>query len=181
MDEYRTRFEQTVLPHVDAAYNLARWIVRNADDAEDVVQESLLRALRFFGGFRGANVRPWLLTIVRHACYAWLQSRRPADLSELSADELDASGALTGPDLNPETLAIRSAEAAQLNDAISALPVAFREALILREMEDMSYREISQITQVPIGTVMSRLSRARRLLIQSLGAIAQATEREGRR
>lgn len=180
MDEHRARFERIVLPHMGAGYNLARWIVRDANDAEDVLQEALLRALRFFGGFRGGDARAWLLAIVRNASFAWLQSRRPHELRELSADELDAGAPLGGPDFNPETLAIRHAEAALVTEAIAALPVAFREALILRELEDLSYREIARITEVPIGTVMSRLARARRLLMQSLGAISQAAEREAR-
>lgn len=175
------RFETTVLPHIGAAYNLARWIVHDANDAEDVLQESLLRALRFFGGFRGRDGRPWLLAIVRNACYAWLKSRRPEELHDLSPEEIDASASADGPDLDPESLAIRQAEAALLNEAIGALPVAFRETLILRELEDLSYREIANITDVPIGTVMSRLARARRLLMQSLVAISRAAEGEGRR
>lgn len=179
-DEQRTRFETSVMPHVGAAYNLARWIVRDANDAEDVLQESLLRALRFFGGFRGQDARPWLLAIVRNACYAWLRSRRPEELHDLSAEEVDAGAADAGPDLDPESLLIRRAETALLNEAIAALPVAFRETLILRELEDLSYREIAGVTDVPIGTVMSRLARARRLLMQSLAAISQATDSEGR-
>lgn len=174
MDDERTRFETTVLPHVGAAYNLARWIVRDANDAEDVLQESLLRALRFFGGFRGQDARPWLLAIVRNACYAWLRSRRPDELHDLSPEEIDAGDCTDRPDLNPETLAIRHAEAAALNRAIAALPVVFRETLMLRELESLSYREIANITDVPIGTVMSRLARARRLLMQSLAAISRA-------
>lgn len=181
MDEQRMRFELTVLPHAGAAYNLARWIVRDANDAEDVLQESLLRALRFFGNFRGQDARPWLLAIVRSACYAWLKSRRPEDLHDLSPEEIDANAAGDLPDLNPETLVIRQADADFLNKAIAALPMAFRETLILRELEELSYREIANITDVPIGTVMSRLARARRLLMHSLVAITQAADSKGLR
>jgi RNA polymerase sigma-70 factor, ECF subfamily len=180
MDALWERFERTVLPHAGAAYNLARWILRDAHDAEDVLQESLLRALRFFAGFRGQDTRPWLLAIVRNACYAWLHARHPEELHELSADEIDASALDDGPDLNPETLVIRQAEATLLNEAIAALPVAFRETVILRELEDLSYREIAHITEVPIGTVMSRLARARRLLLQSLETLDRAALREAR-
>jgi RNA polymerase sigma-70 factor, ECF subfamily len=178
MNDQRDRFAGAVLPHLDAAYSLARWLVRDAHDAQDVVQEALLRALRHFGGFRGGDARPWLLAIVRNAAYAWLRERRPSDASDLGSDELDAAMAATGPDLNPETALIRSVEKTLLNEAIAALPVAFREALILRELEDLSYREIAQITDVPMGTVMSRLSRARRLLAGSLAAIVHASVRE---
>ncbi len=177
MDDNQARFER-LLVHMDAAYNLARWLVRNSSDAEDVVQESMLRALRFIGSLRGADVRPWLLAIVRNASYAWLKSHRPGELLDLADDELAVNSAFDQPDLNPETAAIRHAEDALLNEAISALPVIFRETLILRELEELSYREIAHITDVPIGTVMSRLSRARQLLAHALGAIAQASVRE---
>jgi len=181
MDPQRERFAAVVLPHLSAAYNLARWLVRDAHDAEDIVQDAVLRALRHFGGFRGSDARPWLLAIVRNASYAWLRARRPGELHDLNADELDTAMAGDAPDFNPETVLIRQAEKQLLNAAIAALPVAFREALILRELEDLSYREIAQITETPIGTVMSRLSRARRLLAQALGAIANASERESQR
>lgn len=174
-------FERVVLPHLDAAYNLARWIVRDANDAADVTQDAVLRALRFFEGFRGTEARAWLLAIVRNAAYAWLQSRRPMELHERYDDDLDDSGATSGYGSNPETTLIRNADDALVNDAIAALPVAFRETLILRELEEMSYREIARITEVPIGTVMSRLARARRLLTQSLGTLSEASRQEERR
>lgn len=179
MDEIQARSKQ-LLMHMDAAYNLARWLVRNPNDAEDVVQESMLRAIRFIGGFHGTDIRPWLLAIVRNASYAWLKSHRPTELHDYPSDEF-SDAALDQPDMNPETLAIRYAEKVMLNEAMSALPVAFREVLILRELEDLSYREIAQIADIPIGTVMSRLSRARQLLAQSLGAIANASVKEGQR
>ncbi len=180
MDENQARFEK-ILVHMDAAYNLARWLVRNPNDAEDVVQESMLRALRFIDGFRGTDIRPWLLAIVRNASYAWLKAHRPTELHDISDNELEVDSTLDFPDMNPETLAILDAERALLNEAISVLPVSFREVLILRELEELSYREIAEITKIPLGTVMSRLSRARHLLAQGLGAIAQASVREGQR
>ena len=181
MDELRNRFEATLLPHIDASYNLARWIVRDAAVADDMVQESLLRALRYFSRCRESNVRPWLLTIVRHTCFAWLKSHRQGELHDYSLDQMDLENIPDKTDCNPETLAIRKGEEAMLQEAIAALPVVFREAIILREFEDLSYREIAQIAGVPIGTVMSRLARARRLLFQSLGAINRAAEWEALR
>jgi RNA polymerase sigma-70 factor (ECF subfamily) len=176
MDEARDRFMRLVMPHLGAAYNLARWLLRDARDAEDVVQDAMVRALRHIGTLRGADARPWLLAIVRHASYAFLRTRRPAEWIDLA--ELDASDAAAladpGPHADPQAAVIRQAERALLNEAIAALPVPYREVLILREFEDLSYREIARIGDVPIGTVMSRLSRARRLLAQSLGAIVQA-------
>ena len=185
MDESQARFEK-ILVHLDAAYNLARWLVRNPNDAEDVVQESMLRAIRFIDGFRGTDIRPWLLAIVRNTSYAWLKTHRPAEFHDFSDDEFEVDSTRDLPDLNPETLAILDAEKAPLNEAISILPVAFREVLILRELEELpyreiAYREIAEIVNIPIGTVMSRLSRARHLLAQGLGAIAQASVREGQR
>ncbi len=161
----RARFEQQVLPHLDAAFNLARWLTRNDHDAEDVVQEALLRAYRFFDGLRGAP-RPWLLAIVRNACFSWLQANRPAELRAIDGleQESDAPG--------PEALAARDVDRRRLNEAIAALPVQFREVLVLRELEDLAYKEIARIAEIPIGTVMSRLSRARRQLAAALRIIA---------
>jgi RNA polymerase sigma-70 factor (ECF subfamily) len=180
MDENRERFMRQVMPHLGAAYNLARWLVRDPNDADDVVQESMLRALRHLDGLRGPDARPWLLAIVRHASYAFLRTRRPAEW--IDVEELDASDAAAFVDApaggNPEAAVIRNAERALLNEAVAALPVPYREVLILREFEDLSYREIARVADVPIGTVMSRLSRARRLLAQALGAILQASDRE---
>jgi RNA polymerase sigma-70 factor (ECF subfamily) len=156
----RARFERQVLPHVDAAYNLARWLTRNDHDADDVLQEAMLRAYRFFGGLRG-EARPWLLAIVRNACWSWLQANRPAELAVADdGAEADTPG--------PEALLARELDRRAVNEAIAALPVPFREALVLRELEDLSYKQIAQIAGVPIGTVMSRLARARRLLAQTL-------------
>ena len=166
-DDDHARFAALVLPHLDAAFNLARWLVRNAQDAQDVVQDALVRALRHFDGFRGGDPRPWLLAIVRNAALTWLAARRPADVA-LPDDELDAALAAGAPSSDPELLAIRRAERREVDAAISALPIAFREVVVLRELEELSYRDIARITDVPIGTVMSRLSRARRLLAIAL-------------
>jgi RNA polymerase sigma-70 factor (ECF subfamily) len=168
LNDRRARFEQLVMPHLDAAFNLARWITRNDHDAEDVLQEAMLRAYRFCDGLRG-EARPWLLAIVRNACFTWMQANRPADL----APGPDAE-ALADEAPGPEALAARELDRRLLNEAIGALPAQFREVLVLRELEDLSYREIARVVDAPIGTVMSRLSRARRLLADSLRVIVRA-------
>jgi RNA polymerase sigma-70 factor (ECF subfamily) len=158
-------FEQAVLPHLDAAYNLARWLTRNERDAEDVVQESYLRAFRFFAGFRGGDARAWLMRIVRNTCYTWLHANRPL----LEATEFDET--LFSPDsrsANPEEAVLRNDRGALLRKALETLPANFREVLILRELEGLSYKEIAEITGMPAGTVMSSLSRARDRLRQVL-------------
>jgi RNA polymerase sigma-70 factor (ECF subfamily) len=167
----RARFEQLVLPHMDAAYNLARWLTRNDQDARDVVQDSMLRAFRFLDGLRG-DARPWLLALVRNSCMTWLKANRPAELTGMdpAAPELQSV-----EDETPETLALRALDRRMLNEALAALPAQFREALVLREMEDLPYKDIARITAVPIGTVMSRLARGRRLLADSLHAISRAS------
>ena len=161
----RARYEALVLPHLDAAYNLARWLTRNDHDAEDVLQEAMLRAYRHFDSLRG-EARPWLLAIVRNACWTWLQANRPAELAVVDEPELDTPG--------PEAILARELDRRAVNQAIAALPVPFREALVLRELEDLSYKEIARIAGVPIGTVMSRLARARRLLMEALRPAASA-------
>jgi RNA polymerase sigma-70 factor, ECF subfamily len=171
VSERRKRFEQLVLPHMDAAYNLARWLTRNDHDARDVVQEAALRAFRFLDGLRG-EAKPWLLTLVRNSCMSWLKANRPAELQ--GGDSRAAESALV-EEITPETIALREVDARMLNEALAALPAHFREALILRELEELSYRDIARITAAPIGTVMSRLSRARRLLVESLRAISRAS------
>jgi RNA polymerase sigma-70 factor (ECF subfamily) len=170
----KRRFEEIVLPHLGAAYNLARWLTRNDQDAQDVVQDAYLRAFRFFDGFRGSEARAWLLAIVRHTCYSWLEKNRPAEvvavfdeeghMEECVGFDPEIAGAGGG---NPEAIALQNAHRRMLNDAIGALPLGFREVLILRELEDMSYKEIARIIGAPMGTVMSRLARARKLLQQS--------------
>jgi len=154
-------FEQTILPHMDAAYNLARWLTRNDQDAEDVVQEAYVRAWKFFGSFRGGESRPWLLTIVRNTCYTWLQHNRAHELVTIFDEEIHSNG---GEVSNPETLLLQRVNARVLRQALEALPVEFREAMILRELEGLSYKDIAAIADVPLGTVMSRLARARQRL-----------------
>ena len=169
-------FEQEVLPHLDAAYNLARWLTRNEQDAQDVVQEAYVRALRFFGAYRGGNSRAWVLKIVRNTCYNWLQENRPLQY----AAEFDEN--LFGPDprtLNPEEALLQNASDKTLRRALEALPLKSREVLILREFEGMSYREIADTTGMPPGTVMSSLSRARNGLRQSLAGLLKADALSG--
>jgi len=156
------------MPHLDAAYNLARWLTRDSTDAADVVQESMMRALRFFGGFRGDNAKAWLLAIVRNTAYSWLKANRPAEIISPLPGAEDAFDrvleAIPAPGEDPEAALIRAGDKRQLDALIGALPAEFRECLILREMEELSYKEIAAVTGVPIGTVMSRLARARRLI-----------------
>jgi RNA polymerase sigma-70 factor (ECF subfamily) len=153
-------FEQAVLPHLNAAYNLARWLTRNPHDAEDVVQEAYLRAVRYYRGFSGGDGKAWLLSIVRHTCFTWLRKNRPAELAPLEEETMSAAEDEAAP-ADPETLAVAARDRALLNRLIQALPPEFREVIVLRELEDLSYREIAAITAVPVGTVMSRLNRAR--------------------
>jgi RNA polymerase sigma-70 factor (ECF subfamily) len=169
------RFERLALPHLDAAYNLARWLTRNDHDAQDVVQEATLRALRYFAAFRGDNARPWLLQIVRHTGFAWLRQHRPAETRSLDDDEdgEDFEPAAPASD-QPDEAALRKDERAEVNRALASLPVHYREVLVLRELEDLPYRDIAAITEVPVGTVMSRLARARQQMRQALLADARA-------
>ena len=159
----RMRFEQVVLPHLDAAFNLSRWLLRSRADAEDVAQEALLRAYRFFRGFHGGDARAWLLQIVRNTCYTWLEKNRPVELMTEFDEELHAQ-----PAHNPESLAIAGDDRERLGRALDTLPPRFREVLVLRELEGCSYKEISAITSIPMGTVMSALARARQRLQRAL-------------
>lgn len=157
------RFERAVMPHFDAAYNLARWLTRSAEDADDVVQEAYLRAFTFFDGFRGGDGRAWLFSIVRNTCYSWLRKHRAADLMT----EFDE--AVHGTEsASPEAQQLRRADAEMVKEALAKLPAEFREVLVLREMEELSYKEIAEVTGIAIGTVMSRLSRARKRLHDQL-------------
>jgi RNA polymerase sigma-70 factor (ECF subfamily) len=158
-------YEQKVLPHLDAAYNLARWLAGNDHDAQDVAQEASLRAFKFFGNFRGENARAWLLTIVRNTFYTWLRKNRPpVNTVEISDETLDVEDVSA----NAEAVNPQFADADAVRRALAELPVEFREIVILREMEGFSYKEIADLAEVPIGTVMSRLARARKLLRKSL-------------
>ena len=167
------RFEEAILPHLDAAHNLARWLARNKQDAEDIVQEACLRAFRFFPGFRGGDARSWLLKIVRNTCYTWMRTRRPMQ------DAVEFDETVFPPDveaLDPEKELLQNDQSALVRKALEKLPVKYREVLVLRELEGMSYKEIANITGLPAGTVMSSLSRARESLRDIL---ARTIQRDG--
>ena len=166
----KDRFRTVVLPHLDDCYRLARWLTGNRADAEDVVQEACLDAFRGITGFNGSHPRAWVLTIVRHAAYRWLRKNRPAAL--VVVDDLEAlsvpGAQIADSAATPEAALIAQADTARLEGAIAALPVPFRETLVLRDVNGLDYRDIADVTGVPIGTVMSRLARARRRLITTL-------------
>ena len=169
----RTRqFEAAALPHLDAAWNLARWLLRDDQLADDAVQEAYLRAFRFFEGLRGESARPWLLGIVRNACYDWMrQNRQLAD--QLEFDELRDSEAVSAPfsssaDGDPARQWEQRVQGERVNAAIDALPPVYREVIVLRELEELRYEDIARIAGIPLGTVMSRLSCARSMLRESL-------------
>jgi len=165
-----TAFERLLLPHLNAAYNLARWLTRDDQNAEDLVQEAYLRAWKSFDSFAGGDGRAWLLSIVRNTCYTWLQRDGTGKLDavfdeEIHSDESDA--------LNPETALLQDLDRQLLRQALEELPPGFREVLIMRELEGLSYREIAEVAALPLGTVMSRLARARRRLQLSLASNGQ--------
>jgi RNA polymerase sigma-70 factor (ECF subfamily) len=171
--QVEAEFERIFLPHLDAAWNLARLLMRNSQDAEDVVQESYLRALRSFSGFRGESSRAWLLAIVRNTCFTWMRNNRErADQAEFR-EEIHAIAAAT-----PETQSLSRERSDAVSRCIQQLPTDFREAIILRELQQMSYREIAEITGVPSGTVMSRLARARSRLASCLKIRLSGTEQQ---
>ena len=161
------------MPHLDAAYNLARWLTRNDSDAQDVVQDAYLRAFKYFDSFEGENPSAWLLAIVRNTCFTWMRRNRPTE-EVVGSEPVDEDNAGNVEPLlgggsrqlatDPETLLIEGRDRTQVNNLVAKLPAEFREVIVLREIEDMSYREIADIVGIPIGTVMSRLSRARKLL-----------------
>ena len=163
-----TRFKAAVLPHLDAAYNLARWLARDPDAAQDIVQEATLRALRFFASYRGGDARPWYLRIVRNTFLSSRTRDGDAVVIPMSAFEREdgRSGLddIAGPDDDPETALARLEDRSEVDRLIARLPPEFREVIVLRELEELSYKEIALIAEIPIGTVMSRLARARGLL-----------------
>jgi RNA polymerase sigma-70 factor (ECF subfamily) len=159
------RFEEVVLPHLDAAYNLARWLTGNEHDAEDVVQEACVRAFRFIDHCRGENARAWLLSIVRNTCFTWLKRNRPNAL-HIPLDDIETE--IEDAAAPPGLAALQKCEAETVRKALDELPAEFREILVLREFEGLSYKEIADIIEAPVGTVMSRLARARQRLQQAL-------------
>jgi len=164
LPQRRARFEALAVPHLDAAYNLARWLSRDDHDAADIVQDAFLRAFDAFDNLRGDDARPWLLAIVRNTCFGWLARNRPA-LRITFDEELHAE---PDPEADPERIALRAQDRERIDRALARLPIVFREVIVLRELEDLAYREIAQVLDAPIGTVMSRLARGRRLLAAAL-------------
>ncbi|CAN5375994.1 RNA polymerase sigma factor [soil metagenome] len=166
-DARARRFSMLAMPHLDAAYNLARWLTQNDHDAQDVVQDALMRGMRYIDGFRGDNARAWLLQIVRHTCFSWLKENRPAE--RLWPDEDDESSQPAAPsDDEPPAIAMRKSDRQSINRAIAMLPIVYREVFVLRELEDLSYVDIARIADIPIGTSMSRLARGRSLMRAAL-------------
>jgi len=161
----RTSFESVTLPHLPAAYNLARWLTRNDHDAEDVVQEAYIRAFRFFDSFRGGDARPWLLAIVRNTCLSWLQRNRPNQPAGTLDKALNTVAAETP---EADELLVQAANREMVQQALKELPEEFREVVVLREMDGLAYKEIAAITGSAIGTVMSRLARGRKMLREKL-------------
>ena len=180
LESKRARFESNVSPHLTAAYNLARWLTHNDHDAEDVVQEAMLRAFTFFDGFRGSDARSWVLKIVRNTCSTWLDVNRPRDVVATDIDQLSETlpSTCSGSTDDPETVALRKTEAYQVDEAIASISATFREVIVLREIEGLSYKEIANVIDAPIGTVMSRLARARSEIRR---ALVRATDPGNRR
>jgi RNA polymerase sigma-70 factor, ECF subfamily len=181
-DSNRARFEREIMPHLDGAYNMARWLLRGSDDAQDVVQEAVLRAFKYYEGFHGENAKAWLLRIVRNTCYTWIKGRPMIesmsvnDEGQLAPDHeralAEAGHGMPAPDAG----LIQAADRRIVRAALDGLPIAHREVLVLREIEELSYKEIALIAGIPIGTVMSRLARARELLLRSLSAARRNDE-----
>jgi RNA polymerase sigma-70 factor (ECF subfamily) len=167
-------FEETIFPHLNAAYNLARWLLRNEHDAEDVAQDAVLRALRYFDSFQGGDAKAWLLGIVRNSCFTWLKRAKAAEPFTI-VDESYQDPQTDRP--NPETIVLLRENHELLQNCIRALPHEFREIIILRELQEMSYQEIATVAGVPVGTVMSRLCRARKRLEQCVTLRLQETHR----
>jgi RNA polymerase sigma-70 factor (ECF subfamily) len=164
----RERFERTALPHLDAAYSLARWLTRNDADAGDVVQEAFLRAFRYFDSYQGGDAKSWLLRIVRHTCYSWLARNRPVGVVSLDAED-EFGGAAGTASIDAEALLESRSDLQRLDRLLEALPAPLRETIVLRELHELGYREIAEVTGVPLGTVMSRLHRARSRLLGAFG------------
>jgi RNA polymerase sigma factor (sigma-70 family) len=176
------RFDAVMLPHLDAAYNLARWLSGSPTDADDVVQEAFLRAFRFFDGYEGDNPRAWLLAIVRNTWFTeWRRQHNRADATPYD-DSLNVDDQLPGwadeSGEDPEKLAVRQDETELVHRALATLPVEYREVIVLRELEEMSYKDVAAVAGIPIGTVMSRLSRARRLLCTAVRAAQGGSEQQ---
>ncbi|HMC46644.1 MAG TPA: RNA polymerase sigma factor [Caballeronia sp.] len=176
------RFDAVMLPHLDAAYNLARWLSGSPADADDVVQEAFLRAFRFFDGYEGDNPRAWLLAIVRNTWFTeWRRQHNRADATPYD-DSLNVDDQLPGwadeSGEDPEKLAVRQDETELVHRALATLPVEYREVIVLRELEDMSYKDVAAVAGIPLGTVMSRLSRARRLLCTAVRAAQGGSEQQ---
>ena len=172
----QARFEAIALPHLDAAFALARWLTRNDADAADVVQEAFLRAFRYFDSYLGGDAKSWVLKIVRRTCYSWLERNRPADVVSLEAEE-ELGDMVATSAIDSEAMLENRSDLRLLDRLIEALPAPLREMIVLRELHELGYREISEVTGVPIGTVMSRLSRARSLLLRAhyqTGGVAAA-------
>jgi RNA polymerase sigma-70 factor (ECF subfamily) len=170
--EANARFAEVVLPHIDDAYALARWLTGNPAEAEDVVQNGCMRAFRGIAGFSGGNARAWVLTIVRHAAYDWIRKNRPTAIlmvEDLEVVERQQTNCTAVDSKTPESALIAKTERKRLEAAIAALPAPFRETLVLRDIQGLSYREIAEVTRVPVGTVMSRLARARGRLTGAAG------------
>jgi RNA polymerase sigma factor (sigma-70 family) len=154
-------FEQIIVPHLTAAYNLAVWLTRNSHDAEDVVQEAYLRAFRFFDGFHGGDGKAWLLAVVRNTCHTWLRREKGSKTMVMFDEQMHCADL---DNTNPEGMLLEKVNVGSLRECLNALPLEYREVMILREMEEMSYRDIADLIKIPVGTVMSRLSRARKRL-----------------
>ncbi|HEY6122329.1 MAG TPA: sigma-70 family RNA polymerase sigma factor [Pyrinomonadaceae bacterium] len=165
MEKLLPNFEEATLPHLGAAYNLARWLTKDKTDAEDVVQEAYLRAFTHFGSFHGGDSKPWMLAIVRNTCFTWMQRNRQPESTISLDDELYE---VESKDLNPEALLLQSEDTQMVRQALEKLPIEFREVIVLRELEGLSYKQIAEMAEIPVGTVMSRLARARRRLQKSL-------------
>lgn len=164
MEEERRRFslEQVILPHLDAAYSLARWLTATDQDAEDVLQEACLRAVKFFPGFHGGDARAWLLSIVRRTSFTWLEKNRATEAKVVSFnEELHSSECDDG---DPQVLLLRQVDREMIREAMENLPVEFREVIVLRDLEQLSYKEVATVAEIPLGTVMSRLARGRQQL-----------------